>query len=259
MENVAVSRTRNYKKRSVFDADKLQNRYMKPLKLAIMQPYLFPYIGYWQLINFVDKFVIMEDLHYMKQSFINRNYILINGQAHLLTLQLISSSQNKLINEIEIGNNREMMIKTIERAYMHAPYFKEVFPLIKSILEYPEKNLARFIGNSLIEISNFLGIDTEFVYSYDIQRDHNLKRQEMVLDICDRIGTTHYINAKGGRKLYDKKKFKEHGINLNFITTEPIEYKQFRNVFVENLSIIDIMMFNSKDEIGAMLEKYVLF
>ena len=227
------------------------------MTLAIMQPYLFPYIGYWQLIYSVDIFVIMEDLNFIKQGYVNRNSILINGKAQRFTLELMHASQNKLMTEIEIGNNREQLLKTVERAYKHAPYFQDVFPLIKTVLEFPEKNLAKFISNSIVKISNYLGIETKIVYSCDFERDHQLKAQDMVLDICNKFKATNYINAIGGQKLYSSEVFKEHGVKLNFIEAEIVEYKQFNNEFVPNLSIIDVMMFNSREKIKEMLTKYI--
>ena len=227
------------------------------MTLAIMQPYLFPYIGYWQLVYSADTFVIMEDLHYIKQGYINRNSILVNGKAQRITLELMHASQNKLMTEIEIGNNREQLLKTVERAYKHAPYFNDVFPLIRTVLEFPEKNLAKFTSNSIVKISNFLGLDTKFVHSCDFERDHRLRAQDMVLDICKKFNATNYINTIGGQKLYSSEVFKDHGINLNFIEPEIIEYRQFKNEFVPKLSIIDVMMFNSREEIDEMLKKFV--
>ena len=227
------------------------------MTLAIMQPYLFPYIGYWQLVYSVDTFVIMEDLHYIKQGYINRNSILVNGKAQRITLELMHASQNKLMTEIEIGNNREQLLKTVERAYKHAPYFNDVFPLIRTVLEFPEKNLARFTSSSIVKISDFLGLDTKFVHSCDFERDHRLRAQDMVLDICKKFNATNYINTIGGQKLYSSEVFKDHGINLNFIEPEITEYRQFKNEFVPKLSIIDVMMFNSREEIDEMLKKFV--
>jgi hypothetical protein len=227
------------------------------MTLAIMQPYLFPYIGYWQLVYSVDTFVIMEDLNYIKQGYINRNCILVNGEAQRITLELMHASQNRLMTEIEIGNNREVLLQTIERAYKHAPYFHDVFPLIKTVLEFPEKNLAKFISNSIEKISSFLGLETKIVHSCDFERDHRLKAQDMVLDICKRFKAANYINTIGGQKLYSSEVFKEHGVNLNFIEPEIVEYKQFNNKFVPRLSIIDVMMFNSPLEIDKMLKKFV--
>ena len=228
------------------------------MTLAIMQPYLFPYIGYWQLINAVDTFVIYDDVTYIKQGYISKNYLLANGNKQSFTLELMGASSNKLINNIIIGRNSKKILKTIQQNYIKAPYFNEIFPILENILNQDEKNLAKFIGYSLQKISTYLNIDTKFIYSSDIEKDNNLKAEDKILDICKKLSVSHYINAIGGKKLYDKKKFKLENIHLNFLETEFVEYKQFKNDFVPYLSIIDIMMFNSKDEIKNMLGQYTL-
>ena len=101
-------------------------------------------------------------------------------------------------------------------------------------------------------------MDTKFIYLSDLQGNTTLKAQERTIDICKRLDADQYINAIGGQKLYSKEVFKKHGIKLNFIKTDLVEYRQFHNEFLPNLSIIDIMMFNSKKEIKEMLQKYVL-
>lgn len=228
------------------------------MTLAIMQPYLFPYIGYWQLINSIDTFVIFDDVNFIKKGYINRNSILINGKVQQLTLELIGASQNKLINDIEVGNNSKKLLKTIEMSYKKAPYFETVFQILEDILNQEEKNLAKYIGYSLEIISNYLNINTKFIYSSDIKKDNNLKAQDKILDICKKLEATNYINAIGGQELYDKEKFNDYNINLNFLKTNIIQYKQFNSEFVAFLSIIDILMFNSKDEIKKMLNNYEL-
>lgn len=230
----------------------------KGVSVAINQPYLFPYITYWQLINSVDTFVIADNMNYINKGYINRNNILIDGKAHIFTLDLVAASQNKLINEIEIGKNCAKILKSLERSYGRAPYFQDVFLLIKSILEFPEKNLAKFITNSLKKISNYLEIDTKFIYLSDIEINNNLKAQDKIIDICERLKAKNYINLIGGQELYSKERFKEHDIKLNFIETEIVEYRQFENEFIPYLSIIDIMMFNSKEEVINMLDRYKL-
>lgn len=228
------------------------------MTLAIMQPYFFPYIGYWQLVNTVDTFVIYDDVTFIKQGYINRNSILVNGQAQIFTLELIGASSNKLINEIGVGNNRKKILKTLKQNYSKAPYFDVVFPIIEDILDQDEKNLAKFIGNSLEKISNYLELDTKFIYSSDIEKDSSLKAQNKILDICKILHAKKYINAIGGKVLYDKEVFQQNNMELNFIKTELIEYEQFKNEFVPYLSIIDIMMFNSKKNIQNMLNHYKL-
>ncbi len=228
------------------------------MTLAIMQPYLFPYIGYWQLINAVDTFVIYDDVNFIKQGYINRNSILSNGKSQVITMELIGASSNKLINEVEVGNSRKKLSKTIKQNYNKAPYFEVVYPLIENILNQNEKNLGKFIRYSLEQISNYLEINTKFIYSSDIEKDNVLKAQDKVLEICNILKADKYINAIGGQELYNKEIFKENGIELNFLKTELVEYKQFKNDFVPYLSIIDILMFNSKDEIKNMLNRYEL-
>ena len=125
---------------------------MNGKKIAIMQPYFLPYIGYFQLINAVDEFIIYDDVNYIKQGFINRNYILSQGLKVFLTLETFGASSNKKINEVLIGNNKEKILKTIEVNYRKAPYFKNVFNLILEIMNFEENNLSRFVGNSLFKI-----------------------------------------------------------------------------------------------------------
>lgn len=228
------------------------------MTLAIMQPYLFPYIGYWQLISAVDTFVIYDDVSFIKQGYINRNSILSNEKAQQITLELLGASSFKLINEIELGNNKSKILKTIKQNYRKAPFFENAIPSIEEILNNKEKNLARFIGYSLEKISNYLEIDTKFIYSSEIKKDSTLKAQDKVIDICKNLNTQRYLNAIGGQKLYSKEIFKENGMELNFIKTELVEYKQLKNEFIPYLSIIDILMFNSKNEIKTMLGRYEL-
>ncbi len=223
-----------------------------------MQPYFLPYIGYFQLIQLVDIYVIADDLNFIKNSYIKKNSILDNGAPALISLELIGASQNKLINEIEVGNNTDKLLTAIQRRYTKAPYFKDVFPLLQTILSSKEKNLARFLGYSLMKISSYLGMQTKILYSSEIEKNNDLKFDARIIDICKRVGADHYINAIGGQALYDKEEFAEEGIKLNFIDTNDIVYEQFGKAFVSNLSIIDVLMFNSKDEIKTMLDAYKL-
>ena len=228
------------------------------MKLGIMQPYFLPYIGYWQLINAVDEYVIYDDVSYIKGGWINRNKLLLNEKEFMFNLILFGASPNKLINEIFVAENQSKLIKTIETAYKKASYFDNVFPVIRNIFEYENKNLARLIGNSIIQIANYLDVKTKFIYSSEIEKDCLLKGQEKILNICDIVQATEYCNAIGGMNLYNKLDFETNNIKLFFLKTQPIEYTQFNNTFVPNLSILDVMMFNSVEEINNMLDKYEL-
>lgn len=228
------------------------------MTLAIMQPYFFSYIGYWQLINAADTFVIYDDVSFIKQGYINRNAILLKENKQQFTLELSKASSFKLINQIELGNNKNKLLTTIKQNYSKAPYFNTVIVIIEDILTNNEKNLAKFIGYSLKKISDYLEIRTTFIYSSDIKKDNTLKAQNKIIDICKKLNAEKYINSIGGQGLYSREVFKANNIELNFLKTEIIEYKQFINSFIPYLSIVDILMFNKKEDIKIMLDSYEL-
>ena len=228
------------------------------MKLGIMQPYLFPYIGYFQLISAVDKFIIYDDVSYIKQGWINRNRILLNGKAFLFTLHLSGASSFKLINEIELANNRDKLLKTFKQAYVSAPFFNEIYPIIEKIFTKNDNNLSRFLINSIFEIVKHIKINTQILISSQVRKNNDLKGQEKIIDICRNLGVDHYINAIGGMELYSRDRFERGGIKLSFIKSKPISYKQFNNDFVSWLSIIDVMMFSSREQIQEMLNAYEL-
>jgi hypothetical protein len=125
-------------------------------------------------------------------------------------------------------------------------------------LSSQEKNLARYLGESLMKIAQYLDIESKFLYSSDIGKENDLKFDERIINICQTLNEDHYINAIGGQELYIKEEFAKKNIRLDFIKSSTINYKQFNDNFIADLSIIDVMMFNSKDEIKAMLNKYCL-
>lgn len=229
------------------------------MKVGIMQPYFFPYVGYWQLINVVDRFVIYDDVNYINRGWINRNNILMNGKAKLINIQLHKASQNKLINEIEVLDNDKIdnkLLKTIEHCYKKAFFYKDAFPIIRDVINQEEKNLAKFLDFSIRQICEYLSIDTSIVVSSDIKKNNELKAQEKVMEICKILGANEYVNAIGGQGLYSSKIFSENEIQLKFLKAGDIKYSQFGNEFVPNLSIIDLMMFNSKKSITDMLNNF---
>jgi hypothetical protein len=226
-----------------------------------MQPYLFPYIGYFQLINAADKFVIYDDVTFIKQGWINRNNILLNGKAFLFTIPLKDVSSYKLIREIEISNGfnwKSKWLKTIEQAYKKSPYYSQVIQLIEEVVATEEKQIAAYAVKSLKIICSYLGISTFIVETSSKYSNNHLHAQKRVIDICKREKATDYLNAIGGLELYSKDAFNRENIKLSFIKHKTINYKQFKNEFVPWLSIIDIMMFNSPVEIKEMLNQYEL-
>ena len=226
-----------------------------------MQPYFFSYIGYWQLLNAVDEYVVYDDVNYIKNGWINRNRILVNGEPSFFNLQLINASPNKKINEIKLNKSdyfTRKNIKTIELAYKKAPYFNDIFPLIVKILNDPTEQLSTYIYNSILSINDYLNINTKIIMSSQIEKNNDLKGQDKVIEICKKLKGTEYYNAIGGIELYDKAIFQENGIQLSFVQSNSIEYNQFNNDFVPYLSIIDVLMFNSRDQIYQMLNAYRL-
>ncbi len=232
------------------------------MKLGIMQPYFFPYIGYWQLIKAVDVYVVYDDVNYKKRSWINKNNILINGEAKPITLRTVKVSQNKLINEITLDNDdihNKKLLKTIKEAYSKAPYFTETFALVEKIINYKEPNLANYLMNSIVEIARYLNFQTEIIKSSQLEKREDLKGQERILEICKLFSADQYFNASGGTLLYSSKDFQLQNIDLTFIKPTDINYQQKGpESFVPNLSIIDVMMFNSPEEINAMLEEFTV-
>lgn len=231
------------------------------MKVGIMQPYFFPYIGYWQLINAVDKYVIYDDVNFIKGGWINRNKILMNGEAKMIHLKMHGASSNALIKEIEVSEDfiyKKKFLRTIESCYKKAPYFEEVYPVIKDIINEEEINLAKYLEYSIRKICNYLLIDTELIVSSSLNKNNNLKGQDKVIEICKLLGASEYYNAIGGLELYSDEEFTAQDMKLRFVKTETIKYQQFNNEFVPHLSIIDLMMFNAVTDIKEMLEQYNL-
>lgn len=229
--------------------------------VGIMQPYFMPYIGYFQLINAVDVYVIYDDVNYIKGGYVNRNSILVENKPTYINVELKKASQNKHINEIEVTNNikhNKKLIKTIERSYKKAPYYEIVYKMFCDIMNREYSNLAEINVYSIKKICEYLGINTKIILSSDIDKDNNLRAQEKIIDICKRLKANKYYNAIGGRKLYDTDKFLKNGIELKFIRTRNIVYKQYKNEFIKNLSILDVMMFNSIKQIKEDLNMYDL-
>ena len=225
-----------------------------------MQPYFLPYIGYWQLINAVDSFVIYDNIQYTKKGWFNRNRFLLNGKDSLFTIPLKKDSNFLDVNEriISPDFNKRKLLSQLQNAYAKAPYKKEIMPFIEDIINYQNDNLFQYIYNSVAKIVDFLDRNTNITVSSTININHEYKSKDKVIALCKALNAKTYINPIGGTKLYNKAEFEENGINLKFIKTNQIEYKQFNNVFVPNLSIIDVLMFNSKEEVKEMLNQYKL-
>ncbi len=234
------------------------------MKLAIMQPYFFPYLGYYQLVNCVDKFIFCDDVNYIKNGWINRNRILKNNQSFdnkpfYITVRLSGASQNKLINEIPIIDNRDKLKKTIQVVYKKAPMYESVWPVIEDCLDYNTCRISELAMFSVKRVCQYLGIDKQFeVCSTKYADTKGMEKSERIKMICKKNDADTYVNAIGGQKLYNKKDFKKSGINLFFIKSGISEYEHFSAQFIPNLSIIDVIMFNSRERIRDLLKNYKL-
>lgn len=231
------------------------------MKIGVMQPYFVPYIGYWQLINAVDKYVIFDDVNFIKRGWINRNRILVAGEPHYLNISMLGMSQNKLINQIEINQDQALLeknLRTIQWEYKKAPFYNTIYPLIEKIFKCKKKNVVDYIMNSLFVICDYLEMNTDFVISSSLEKNNQLKGQEKIIEICEILGASEYYNAIGGQDLYSFSAFDSKNIKLLFLKTNKIEYHQFENKFQPNLSIIDVLMFNSKEQVKKFLDEYTL-
>ena len=225
------------------------------MKLAIMQPYFMPYIGYFQLIAAVDTFIVYDNIKYTKKGWINRNRMLQNDTDVMFSLPLKKDSDSLDVVERELAAdfNRDKLLNQFKGAYRRAPYFEQTFPLIEQIVRYDEVNLFRYLHHSIVTTCEHLNITTEIKISSDVDIDHALQSQDKVIALCEAVGASTYVNAIGGMELYSKETFREKGVELKFIQSKPLEYVQFGAAFVPWLSIIDVMMFNPVPVIQGQL------
>ena len=233
------------------------------MKLAIMQPYFMPYIGYFQLINTVDKFIFYDDVTFIKQGWINRNQILISNQAKLFSVPLSNASSHTLIKDVLISDLRyekwkKSFLSTLMFNYKKSKYYDVVKVLIERILLTPPKTISELAIKSVIEISNYLDLNTEFDVSSKNYDNNHLSGQHRVIDICQKENANTYINPIGGIDLYSKDVFSKEDIELMFINAHKTIYKQFSSEFVPFLSIIDVLMFNDKKRVLEMLNDFEL-
>ena len=232
------------------------------MRIAIMQPYFIPYIGYFQLISSVDEFIIYDNIQYTKKGWINRNRISVNGKDQFITIPIKKDSDYLDVSERMISDNwgkeKYKILNIIKSFYGKAPNFKEAYGVIEDCLNIEEENLFNFIYETILIINNFLDIKTKIIISSDIDIDHNLRSKNKVIEICKNRNAEIYVNSIGGISLYDKEEFKDNGIILNFIKSNPIKYQQSNSEFIPWLSILDVMMFNSKEKIKEYLKEYTL-
>lgn len=221
-----------------------------------MQPYLFPYLGYYQMAASVDRWVFHDDVMYIKQGYINRNSILVNGAAHRFTVPIRNQSDSRAINEHHAMPPFDKILRVISQAYAKSACFSTVFPIVESVLDGRETNIARIAGASVHAVFEYLGKKLQIEWSSEMSGHKHLKGQDRVLSICKTVGATVYVNPIGGVDLYDEESFASRGIRLFFHRMRPVHYQQGPFPFVPNLSMIDVLMHNTPDEVAAFLREY---
>jgi hypothetical protein len=211
-----------------------------------MQPYFFPYVGYFQLLGAVDLFIVYDNVKYTKKGWINRNRMLQGGKDVMFSLPLRSDSDYLDIREraLSADFSRDKLLNQLRGAYGRAPHFAEVFPLIEKVVRYEDANLFAFLHHALLSTCEHLGLSTPIRVSSTIDIDHSTKNQCKVIRLAKAVGARTYVNPIGGLELYDREVFREQGLTLQFIRSRPFEYPQFGEPFVPWLSIIDVLMFN---------------
>ena len=234
---------------------------MKPMKLAIMQPYFLPYIGYFQLIAAVDQFIVYDNIKYTKKGWINRNRLLLHGTDTIFSLPLKKDSDSLHVVDRELAGDfdRSKLLNQFKGAYSRAPQFELTYPVLERIVRHEDDNLFHYIHHSIVRLCEHLGVNTEIRISSEIDIDPDLKGQDKVLALCKAVSADTYINTIGGVELYAKDDFRNHGIDLQFIKARKFEYEQFGAAFVPWLSILDVLMFNPLKTVRACInENYEL-
>ncbi|SJK83786.1 WbqC family protein [Halomonas elongata] len=225
-------------------------------KLAVMQPYLFPYVGYFQLMYASDKFVIYDDVNYIKQGYINRNTVLSQGQPQRFTVPVPGASSNKKIKDLYYSSDVKKTLSLLEQSYSKSPYFNEIYPIVHEVLVSPNRSIASLCEKSYQLIFEYLGLELQTYKSSDLDYERLGGRVERLVSLCKCLESEVYINSPGGRQLYAKGEFLEKNIELKFIKNNQAPYYQGQETFFPYMSIIDVMMWCSPEQVVEKFEMY---
>lgn len=234
------------------------------MRAAIMQPYVFPYLGYHQLLHAADVFVLYDDVNFIKKGWINRNRILLHGEPHTFNIPVREMSQNRTIRQHMIGEDkawRTKLLTSLTHAYSRAPMFHEVFPALEAMILHAEGSIAALAGASIRYVAERAGLPVKIHFASELALSPELRGQEHILAICAHHGAGCYINPANGAALYDEARFREKGIELRFLRMDPdVRYTQTGAAHhVPALSIIDVLMNCGREELRTLLGRYTLF
>ncbi|WP_312077054.1 WbqC family protein [Leclercia sp.] len=228
------------------------------MKIGIMQPYLFPYLGYFQLIGAVDRFVIYDDVNYIRQGYINRNTILMGDTPQRFTIAVPGASSFKKINDLYFDANVDKVLKTLRQAYCKKTYFEPIYNLVERVLTDDERQIPLLCQRAFNEIFTWLGVEKTFCLASELDYSRAAIASEKVINICQTLGGNHYINSIGGQHLYHPDDFSARGLKMSFIKMGEITYPQGGKGFHSGLSIIDVLMNCSPVEVKSLLGQYKL-
>lgn len=227
------------------------------MRVAIMQPYIFPYIGYFQLIQQVDRFIFLDDVNFIKKGWINRNRLLISGEVKYFSIPIKSISQNTLISQSFIHDDelwKKKLAKSVEQSYKHAPQFNKVFEILEAVIFSNLENISDLAKKSISVVADYMSLKPNFSSSSDYSNGQFLRGQDRIIDLCEKNNATQYWNLPGGRSLYSNDEFADHEIDLRFIDPYLRAYKQFSLEFQPGLSVIDLLMHVDKDKLDMYLK-----
>lgn len=236
------------------------------MKLGIMQPYFLPYIGYISLMKCVDRWIFMDEVQMIRHGWIERNRILKQqGGWHYIHVPLHKHKSHILIKNIQVRNCepwKEKILAQLCHYKKRAPFYYDMIRFLKQSFQEEFDSITKQNAHLLKRLSEYIG----FEFNYQILSEMNLELKkanepdDWSLNICKALNIDHYVNPIMGKAFYKTEKFHDAGIKINFLNKElfPYNQKNSNEAFIENLSIIDILMFNSPDEVLKRLDKYVL-
>jgi hypothetical protein len=229
-----------------------------PRRVAVMQPYFFPYLGTFQLAQAVDAFVFFDDVAFIKKGYIHRNALLGSEGPQAFTIPVKDASQNRAIGEHVYAGEWKSFLATLKQLYRRAPMFDAVYTLVESVALDPDENVARKNALGFMRVFEYLGLQRDWSFASRHALPDDLRAQQRILALCEREGATMYVNAAGGRALYEPDAFEAAGIELRFLASDPKPYDQAREPFVPNLSMIDVLMHCQPDAVRERLQLFRL-
>ena len=214
-----------------------------------MQPTFIPWLGYFELIDYVDKFIFLDTVQLNQQSWQTRNKIKLSGDEHIFSLPIVKTDikQNILIKDSLLDfrkyDFRTKLSKTMEQNYKKSKFFFEINPFIQELLFYETMFLSEYNINIIIKIAKKLGITTEIITLSKINYQQISKKGDLVLDICQFFNTYIYISPLGSKTYLQSKesKFMDVDISIKYQNYNHPTYNQLGNNFIPYIGIFDIL------------------